>query len=474
MPTCIPGDSLSADGLLCVPCPAGYYQHHEQSPWPCKQCELGTYSTAGSSSCSTCPAGHYRYPPVSKGATSCDGICICFDVLQEAALLAGIATVYALCWWQAGEARLAIAINMVLPMVDHTTDILYFVKTPFYSTLLCVLSLGCVMGPTVVFTYYLLNDEAYPGVYRPFSALILSQERGRPKLYGEHVKYSFEKHDSPAKFLWFLILWAILVVYQCLVLIATAIYLFFYPFFLLFWFLLGAFLFATRTVAVGKVRQLWYSVWTNNSNFFDDGVMGDIDTKVLNQCLFAAFVFETIPHFFVQVANNILIQNWSIFTAISAASSCYMVLAGLWQFVYYRYWMKIPLHEIPVNGVLPIGGEYMKWAEVKPCTGARHTRKREKKIREQQATAMDVEMGTMNSMRRVAEAFDSIFHLHRHSVAHPPATATVEDTEKFRLEQINKLCKTLFDLIQDRRSCKDFNVTNNIITNIINFIIRQI
>ena len=374
MPSCVPGHGTLGDEKSCNTCPAGYYQHDEGYPWPCRECGLGTYSTAGSPACLTCP-GEYSYPPVSKGATTCDGVCLCFYTWQLGFLLLLICGVYALCWWQAAEGRIAIAINMVLPMIDHTTDILYFVKTPFYSVALCLLSFACVMGPTTMFTYYLLKDEAIPPLIRKFDVLIVTQEKGAPLLYGKPLSISFAKHDTPVKFVWWVVLWIMLCFLQCGMFAVTAVYYMVYLACLSGWFLLGAFLFATRTIAVGKVRLFWYGVWTNDSNWFNDGVMGDIDTEVLNQCLFAGFVLETIPHFFIQVINNVLIGNWSIFTAISAASSLYMVFSGVWQFIYYRYWLDVPLHEVPVNCILPMNWKVMEFAKVRPAVGARHKKR---------------------------------------------------------------------------------------------------
>ena len=101
-------------------------------------------------------------------------------------------------------------------------------------------------------------------------------------------------------------------------------------------------------------------------------VEGDVDLRVLNQCLVATFFLESLPHIGIQVVNNTLNHSWTWIEVLSLASSLYMLFNGIWRFVYWWMWRSQPLGAIPLSNPLGMLGErYAKWLRLTDNTNIR-------------------------------------------------------------------------------------------------------
>lgn len=113
------------------------------------------------------------------------------------------------------------------------------------------------------------------------------------------------------------------------------------------WLLVGMMLLQTRTLAVCSVHKFWFRVWRGYTAKVE--VIDDVDLRVLNQCLLATFLLESIPHVVIQVRNNSLNNSWTGLEAVSVISSLYMLASGVWRFLYYWLWRGEPLAGVPLK-----------------------------------------------------------------------------------------------------------------------------
>ncbi len=78
--------------------------------------------------------------------------------------------------------------------------------------------------------------------------------------------------------------------------------------FILLWFAIGLFLFASKVMAIRAVHNTWYYIWTGCS---DHDMTVEVDLALLNEALFAEFLFESLPQMIVQSMNNTLTSLWN-------------------------------------------------------------------------------------------------------------------------------------------------------------------
>ena len=74
------------------------------------------------------------------------------------------------------------------------------------------------------------------------------------------------------------------------------------------WLFLGFYLYQIKMLSVGQVWTHWFRVWRCK----DEGRLDSralVDTEVMNEALFSAFVFETIPHLVLQAASHTATQG---------------------------------------------------------------------------------------------------------------------------------------------------------------------
>ena len=117
------------------------------------------------------------------------------------------------------------------------------------------------------------------------------------------------------------------------------------------WFAAGLFLFATKVMAIRRVHNWWYYVWTGCRQH-DKEI--EIDISLLNEALFAEFLFESLPQMVVQSMNNTLTQLWNPIGIFSMCLSVAVMLNGLYRYGYYSFWLGYSIQNVPTE--ISIGG----------------------------------------------------------------------------------------------------------------------
>ncbi len=117
------------------------------------------------------------------------------------------------------------------------------------------------------------------------------------------------------------------------------------------WFAAGLFLFATKVMAIRRVHNWWYYVWTGCRQH-DKQI--EIDISLLNEALFAEFLFESLPQMVVQSMNNTLTQLWNPIGIFSMCLSVSVMLNGLYRYGYYSFWLGYSIQNVPTE--ISIGG----------------------------------------------------------------------------------------------------------------------
>ena len=144
----------------------------------------------------------------------------------------------------------------------------------------------------------------------PWNIIWLSSFNGYPAISGSLPNYVFEVHDAPHKAVWFVLVWCMLCIWQFITMCCAMVLLWVRICWLCIWFLVGVLLFQTRTLSVCKVHQFWFKVWRGNPEERNDGTdmkkntavvatttrQRDVDLRILNMCLLATFILESIPN----------------------------------------------------------------------------------------------------------------------------------------------------------------------------------
>jgi hypothetical protein len=249
----------------------------------------------------------------------------------------------------------------VIPALDIVSDLQYIIVTAFHSQLFFYPCVICVVLPASFFVWRLVSMHALlphflfplPEFLEDGTLLWLGYRKGFPLYRGEKMRtLSFERHDTLNKLACFWLLWAACIAVQslCLVvyvgLFAPLIALHF-PFWCL-WFLLGCYLFQIKMMSVGQVWTLWFRVWRcKDGGRLDSRAL--VDTEVMNEALFAAFVLETIPHLILQAANNQYLEKWSSVAYFSTSLSVFNCLNGLYRFLYFTRFLGVKFEDIPLE-----------------------------------------------------------------------------------------------------------------------------
>lgn len=251
------------------------------------------------------------------------------------------------------------SVNMVLPMLDHLTDINYVMYERFHLPLYFALAVVFLFAPCLVFTYELYEKGYYPRFLLPFTMLWLEKdEDGNPK----HVDFDLNiggvsltprEQDNLTKLLWYWIFWVLCIIAQFGTFGLFALWMVSYSVFLLFWWFLGTLLYQSRNLAVGKISVMWYQTW--NSVVFEElGVKAErVDRGLMNRALFTGFMLETVPQLLLQIANNMAKGSgaWSATSTASTTMSVYMSLSGIYRFAYFAWWKGYSFDDIPISAI---------------------------------------------------------------------------------------------------------------------------
>ena len=211
--------------------------------------------------------------------------------------------------------------------------------------------------------------RSYPGWYISENLFWLSARKRYPMMNGKPLKISFQKvhrklihsiitcslthykHDSLPKVFAYYITWLLVIGGQLISLVTFAVWICMSTLFMTLWFTLGLFLFATKVMAIRRVHNWWYYVWTGCRNH-DTEI--EIDISLLNEALFAEFLFESLPQMVVQSLNNTLTQLWNPIGIFSMCLSVFVMLNGLYRYGYYSFWLGYSIQNVPTE--ISIGG----------------------------------------------------------------------------------------------------------------------
>lgn len=174
--------------------------------------------------------------------------------------------VYIVSFYYAGENCILIMAHMIVPTLDHLTDMFYVLTVTFFYPWLFAVCFISLFGSTLCFMYDLfITTNTYPSLEWPYmqkDIFVLSEENGHPMWKSEHVLPHFDQHENPCKGLWYVSSWILHGIAQ-LLLIVVAVFVngCYFPVLLPLWILWGGFLYQTKAMSVGKVRLMWYNVW---------------------------------------------------------------------------------------------------------------------------------------------------------------------------------------------------------------------
>ena len=76
------------------------------------------------------------------------------------------------------------------------------------------------------------------------------------------------------------------------------------------WLGLGFYLHQTKALSIAVVWTLWIKTWTGVDTWDADPEAHPIDTKMMNESLYAEFILETLPQLFIQAINNQYTGQW--------------------------------------------------------------------------------------------------------------------------------------------------------------------
>ena len=298
------------------------------SEYICSNCPIDSYLPLPSNDTSCIPCTGHTTTALHTGSKNCPYFRWTTNLSTIYTVLMCIGAAYLVCFAAAGEKSLAIIANMFLPMMDLGTDVFYLMNEAFYSLLIFQICAFFLLAPCLVFAYELIKDADVPTLRLPFS------------------NYGFSA-ESPSK--------AFVLLLQ---LVLTIMWLVAYIPFIMLWFVVGSFLHNSHTMSVARIRRLWYWVW---NGLLTPKPKGRVDVRVLNRALFSGFVLEALPQLLIQIYNSNAIGGFGYVAVFSIVLSALMTMAGVYKFVYWKYYRGVEWQDIPVVAIVP----NVSWLQLK-------------------------------------------------------------------------------------------------------------
>ena len=356
LPTC--GFGSEVEGTGCLTCSAGKYndKHHSDI---CVDCPIGTYtSVSNSKGCTPCAPGTST---TYAGSASCDAIYVNTDVGGTIGIAAVAIVSYFSFIYYSNEAAWIVIAFSVVPFMDVYSDVQYILMEKFYNMTIFVLILLVFMVANLMFLFQLFYKmkafpviQEFPGNYLVGSSFIwLNAVQGQPYINGSKFEYSLEEHDGMEKFLYYWLVWICLVVAQIgYIVVIYPLWIVFYSLFLCLWLAIGFFLFQTKLLAISKLWNLWFTVWTQSDKFHKTV---NIDVAIIHQSTLNQFLLETMPQLILQCTNgyisNVLYTPTSIFSILF---SILVIVNSFYRYGYYLLWKKKSFGDIPLPLALKV------------------------------------------------------------------------------------------------------------------------
>ena len=219
-----------------------------------------------------------------------------------------------------------LCVYIAIPALDTLTDIAYLMTSNFYNYVLFALILILVIVPNFYFLVYLWKIGARLRFFIPAPKFLI-----------------LPKYDTLFKVLF--------------TVIGSSPWLILNSWFWIPWLALGFFLNSTKTMGIGGIHNMWLQVWTGSDKFNVDHI---IDVEVLNESIYMEVLCETIPQLILQISNNVLLkQPWTGISIFSVILSGLNALNVTYKLIYYKYYLKLDLAEIPVE-IKVLGVEIIK------------------------------------------------------------------------------------------------------------------
>jgi len=364
-PSCTLGSSHTGeDGGACSPCVPGEYI--SDLGGVCQKCPKGEYSSGrGASSCKKCT---YPATTVFEGESVCAGYSV-HEGATNMAIILSIFAVLTLGPILSVEQRFVVLANLVFPALDVFSDMAYLLGNDFYSPILFYACLLFIIFPVVFFVRVLVEEGAVPQFhYNIRESFWLKAGRDGDTFYyavfpcfkdGRFPVISCKSHGNLALVFLEGIVWVIALVAQVVSPLIWLLFAIVHTFTLLFWFVLGAFFYMTKTITIGRVWNFWFRVWTGG-NEHETNVQ--VDTHALNTCLQHEFYLETLPQVVIQLVNTFLLRQLSPLAIFSLTLSFIMAINGLYKYIYYR-WLtdtSMKVEDIPIDMSLHIKVDCLK------------------------------------------------------------------------------------------------------------------
>jgi len=287
------------------------------------------------------------------------------------------------------------------PTLDTITNLWYLFGENFYSPVLFALSVVTMSHGLIIFIaklkflnalpfgpYLLLVDFTFLGVTsseeQAMRKVIIGNHEVVPMItskfplpkWGEghfplFVPFFCNSQRNPLVVVWVLICWVSAVVTQVLI---WVIVFSLWPVFLSLWFLIGIILQMTKVLAIGRVWNVWFTMWTASDKYslpyFDTGRtrsrlvaipqgVDDVDTEDFNWVTVIHVFSESIPMLILQIVNSYLLNQFNAVAAISISLSGFNVLYIAWGIPYRKYfetratvyseYSSLPMAAVPVS-----------------------------------------------------------------------------------------------------------------------------
>lgn len=235
------------------------------------------------------------------------------------------------------EVLVGLSIYFVLPVLDVITDLIYLVQQPFFHYIIFFL---------FIFFYVVLSNVWF--------YLMLYQRNARPRLYLLPMPQSFvmppEAYDSLWKVLKGAIVALPFVLVNSPVLVPQLV--------------VGNLLYSSKLFALRRASMTWMDLWTGDAFASGENPRREsewklasespIDSRILNQSLYAHMLFESLPMIALQVTNATLAGGGAIYNLDPSVipSFCVSVLNGslaLYRLVYIKLVKKASLFDTEID-----------------------------------------------------------------------------------------------------------------------------
>jgi hypothetical protein len=367
LPSCEIGDYDQNEGIgsNCLACPVGTFGVLG-AVGGCTKCSIGTYQNSrGQRLCKECP---YPRTNVEEGSSDCSSI---YYELKNSIFYVAAATgalwIFVLILLRNEPFMGAIVLNLLLPSFDAFTNIAYLLSTKYYNVALFLLLVFALSHSIITFSLKLFLLRPIPGWRNhipTWSRLWwLGYRTGTdvipyPTSNGKRITIFIENeiHDSLYKLLWEAFVWILCIFGQTLYTILTfSSDCFLYVIFLIFWFSVGVVFELSNTLAIGRVWDLWFRLWTESEDFTELEIT--VDTSMMNYGFLNRLLLETFPSAIIQIINNVALKKpWTPIAILSFIASLFTFANLIYRYVFYHFCMKetVGMKDIPMDNTLKI------------------------------------------------------------------------------------------------------------------------